>query len=239
VRNPGTAIALLAVLVLGCGTSPAPSPSPSPAGSPEATGTPRASATASDDGSPRELTRSSDPLPPGTYTRASFLPRITLELGGGWFAGTLSDGFFDVQRDRNTPDVIAVQFGRVDGVVGAEGRNVEATSAGDAARAIAENPGLEVLGESESRLGGLTGSNLELENTTGSHTGILDVSVGRLGIDSGRRLWISLFDTPDGLLAVMVGGSIAQWARALGLAEPVLESIVIGGTVDRASAAPS
>lgn len=177
---------------------------------------------------PRELARSSDPLAPGTYTKTGFLPPITLELGEGWFAGTLSDGFFDVQRDRNTPDVIAVQFGRVSGVVGAEGRNVEAASAAEAARAIAENPGLEVLGESESRLGGLTGSNLEVENTTGSHTGILDVSVGRLGIDSGRRLWISLFDTPDGLLAVMVGGSIAQWARALGLAEPVLESVVIG-----------
>jgi hypothetical protein len=56
---------------------------------------------------------------------------------------------------------------------------------------------------------------------------VLDVSVGRLGIDSGRWLWISVFDTPDGILAVMVGGSIAQWARALGLAEPVLESIVM------------
>ena len=223
-RNPGTAIVLLAVLVLGCGTVPA----PSQAGSPGATETPRASATASADGSPRELTRSSEPLPPGTYTRAGFLPRVTLELDAGWFAGTLADGFFDVQRDRNTPDVIAVQFGRVDGVVGAEGRTVEAASAADAAQAIADNPGLEVLGESESRLGGLTGSNLEVENTTGSHTGMLDVSVGRLGIDSGRRLWISLFDTPDGILAVMVGGSIAQWARALSLAEPVLESIVIG-----------
>lgn len=93
---------------------------------------------------------------------------------------------------------------------------------------IAGNPGLDVLAESGSQLGGLTGFNLEVENTSGSHTAILDVTVGRLGIDSGRRLWIFLFDTPDGLLAVMVGGSVAQWDRALAEAEPVLESIVIG-----------
>jgi hypothetical protein len=197
-------------------------------GSPAATSTPVPTSTGSADASPSELTRGFEELPPGHYTKSGFLPPITLQLNAGWFPGTITDGFFDVQRDRNGPDVVAVQFGRVEGVVGAEGRNVAATSAADAARAIAENPGLEVLGESESRLGGLTGFNLEVENTSGRHTGILDVSLGRLGIDSGRRLWISLFDTPDGLLAVMVGGSVAKWARALGFAEPVLESIVIG-----------
>ena len=45
---------------------------------------------------------------------------------------------------------------------------------------------------------------------------------------AGRRLWIALFDTPDGVLAVMVGGSVAGWEGALSAAEPVLESIVIG-----------
>jgi hypothetical protein len=179
--------------------------------------------------SPRELTRGFEELEPGRYTKPGFLPPITLDLEAGWFAGTVTDGFFDIQRDRNGPDVIAVQFGRVEGVVGADGRNVAASSAADAASAIAENPGLEVLGESGSRLGGLTGFNLEVENTSGRHTGIVDVPVGRLGIDTGRRLWISLFDTTDGVLAVMVGGSVAKWARALGFAEPVLESIVIGG----------
>jgi hypothetical protein len=56
----------------------------------------------------------------------------------------------------------------------------------------------------------------------------MDVPVGTLGIDPERRLWISLFDTDDGLVAVMVGGSVADWEHALAVAEPVLESIVIG-----------
>jgi hypothetical protein len=38
-----------------------------------------------------------------------------------------------------------------------------------------------------------------------------------------------MFDTPDGVVAVMVGGSVARWDDALRLAEPVLESVTIGG----------
>jgi hypothetical protein len=151
-------------------------------------------------------------------------------VGEGWFAGTLNDGFFDIQQDRGTPDVIAVQFARVDAIVDATGSTVPSTSAEEAARTIEANPGLEVIAHDDSRLGGLTGFTVEVENTSGSHTSILDVAVGRLGIDSGRRLWISLFDTPDGLLAVMVGGSTAGWDRALAVAEPVLESVVIVGS---------
>ena len=50
---------------------------------------------------------------------------------------------------------------------------------------------------------------------------------GALRIDPGR-LWMAFFDTPDGLLAIMVGGSVATWDEALGAAEPVLESVRIG-----------
>jgi hypothetical protein len=135
-----------------------------------------------------------------------------------------------VQQDKGTPDVIAVQIAHVEAIVGSDRSTVAAANAQEAADTIKANPGLEVLDESASRLGGLTGFNLEVDNASGSHAPILEVPVGRLGIDSGRRLWISLFDTDDGLLAVMVGGSIAQWDRALALAEPVLESIVIGGS---------
>jgi microcompartment protein CcmL/EutN len=54
------------------------------------------------------------------------------------------------------------------------------------------------------------------------------VPPGPLGIDPGRRLWVAFLDTPDGLLAVMVGGSVAEWQAALDAAEPVLESVRIG-----------
>lgn len=49
-----------------------------------------------------------------------------------------------------------------------------------------------------------------------------------MSISPGRRLWIAFLDTPDGLLAIMVGGSVATWDEALAVAEPVLESVTIG-----------
>ena len=57
---------------------------------------------------------------------------------------------------------------------------------------------------------------------------ILTTAAGPLSIASGRRLWVSLLPVGNGVLAVMVGGSIAEWDYALELAEPVLESVVIG-----------
>ena len=138
-------------------------------------------------------------------------------------------GFFDVQQQKGTPDVIAVQFGQVDAIVGADGAAVEPASLEDAIGAIKQNPGIQTDAESESRLGGQTGVVIEVENTGAAHAPILDVPPGRLGIDPGRRLWIAMFDTTDGLLAVMVGGSITDWDHALTVAEPVLESIVIDG----------
>jgi len=161
------------------------------------------------------------------YTRAGFRPPLTLALGDGWFAGTLSDGFFDVQQDRGTPDVVAVQFARIEGVVGDGSSMTPATTTAAAVAAIDRNPGIVVIDESTSLLGGLDGLNVVIENQGASHAAVMRVTPGALGIDPGRRLWISLFDTPDGLLAVMVGGSVAEWDRALTLAEPVLESVVV------------
>jgi hypothetical protein len=57
---------------------------------------------------------------------------------------------------------------------------------------------------------------------------VLHAPPGALSISPGRRLWIASFDTPDGLLAIMVGGSVAKWEEALAVAEPVLESVTIG-----------
>jgi hypothetical protein len=153
---------------------------------------------------------------------------VTFELEEGWFVGSLADGFIDVQQQQGTPDVIAVQFALVERVVGAGSSTISASTAQAAAQTIQENPGLVVLGTSDSRLAGLTGFNLEVENDSAVHARILGVPAGQLGIDPQRRLWISLFDTPDGLLAVMVGGSVGNWDHALAVAEPVLESIVIG-----------
>jgi hypothetical protein len=223
-RRTGLVLSPLISLVVACGPAPSAAPgsmpSPSPQGPSAAAASPSAAALL-------ELP-SSGSLPAGTYTRDDFRPRITFELDEGWSVGSVTAGFFDVQQQQGTPDVIAVQFALPGGVVGADGATIPATSAGDAVAAIKENPGLVTIDESESRLGGQTGNVVEVENPGPAHAPILDVPAGRLGIDAGRRLWIALFDTPEGVVAVMVGGASADWEHALTIAEPVLESIVIG-----------
>ena len=174
-----------------------------------------------------ELVATDTALEPGRYTRSAISPPITLELGEGWRAVQLFDGFFDVQQNVGSPDVIAVQFASVRGVHGAEGVTTT-TDPGQAAAILRTHPGLEVVESSESRIGGLTGVQVTVENAGTSHAEVIEVPPGALGIDSGRRLWIAFFETDDGLLAVMVGGSVARWDEALLIAEPVLESVQIG-----------
>ena len=153
---------------------------------------------------------------------------MTLAVEDGWFAGSSTTGFFDVQQDKGSPDVVAVQFARVLGMVGANGSVDPVSTATAAAASLHAIPGVEVIDESAGRVGGLEGQVLIVENQGSATAGIMNVSPGLLAIDPGRRLWIALFDTPDGLLAIMVGGSVAKWDRALDLAEPVLESVVVG-----------
>lgn len=220
-----------AAAVFGACQATGPSPTPATAsetGALSASAAPSAGATSASASATARGLPASGELDAGSYTRAAFQPPITFTLEEGWSVGSVSTGFFDVQQQKGTPDVIAVQFASVQAVVGGSGQTVAATQAADAAAAIAQNPGLTVLGESDSRLGGLTGFTVEVENAGDAHVGILDVPPGRLGIDPERRLWVSLFDTANGVIAVMVGGSTDDWEHALLVAEPVLESVVIG-----------
>ena len=198
--------------VAGCGASaPSESASEVPSG-PEAT----------------ELAATGEPLEAGTYTRAGFEPAITIELDGSWQAVQLGQGFFDVQQDVGTADVIAVQFARPSAIFGADGTSDAVDSAEDAAELLEANPHLVIVESSGSRMSGLDGSQVTVENAGEAHARVMQVPPGALGIDPGRRLWIAFFDTSEGLLAIMVGGSVAEWQAALDAAEPVLESIEIG-----------
>lgn len=221
-RRTAFLLPLLTLAVVGC--APGPSSAPSATASASAPTAPSSTAAAS---IPIELRQASGTLPPGTYTRSDFRPPVTFQLGDGWSVGSITPGFFDVQQQQGTPDVIAVQFALISNVIGLDASTVEATSADAAVAAIKENPGLVLIGESESRMGGQTGTVVEIENRGPAHAPIFDVRAGRLGIDADRRLWIALFDAPEGVLAVMVGGSTADWEHALTVAEPVLETITI------------
>jgi hypothetical protein len=196
---------------------------PSPTAAPSDSVAPSAAASAG----ATALEASATALPPGRYTREGFAPPIALELDEGWRAGQLFDGFFDVQQDVGSPHVIAIQFANVRGVHGSDGSE-EVADAAAAAAALGEHPGLNVVESSESRIGGLTGQQITVENAGSAHAEVVDVPLGPLGIDPDRRLWIAFFDTEDGLLAIMVGGSVERWHEALATAEPVLESVEIG-----------
>ena len=174
-----------------------------------------------------ELTSGDTPLEPGRYTRGGFTPPISLVLDDGWRAVQLFDGFFDVQQQVGSPHVIAVQFANVGGVHGPDGA-AQTTDPDEAVEILATNRALTVLETSESRIGGLTGAQVMVENAGDAHAEVMDVPPGPLGIDPGRRLWIAFFETDDGLLAIMVGGSVERWDEALLTAEPVLESVEIG-----------
>jgi hypothetical protein len=215
----------LAAATLGaCSTAEVTNPAPQ---SPSASTSASADASEPVDG-PMELASTVDPLPPGEYTRAEFTPAITFTLTEGWRAVQLLDGFFDVQQQVGSPDVIAVQFARPSAVHGTDGQSVEATTAQEAAEALRANEKFEVFGDNEAHVSGMDGQVIEIENAGDAHATVMAVPPGPLGIDPGRRLWVAFLDTPDGLLAVMVGGSVEEWQEALDAAEPVLESIRIG-----------
>jgi hypothetical protein len=206
-------VAAVAALV-GCGLNPSgktatPSPSPLPEGI-------------------ANLRETGEALEPGRYGFRDFgEPTVTFEVDGPWQSGQLFEGFFDIQQDVDSPDVIAVQFARPTGLHGADGSQ-EPTDAADAVALLGENPELDVVATSASRIGGLDGSQVTIENTGSEVAPFMDLPPGTIGINEGRRLWIAFFDTDDGLLAIMIGGSVERWDEALAAAEPVLETIQIG-----------
>jgi hypothetical protein len=230
VRRRAIGLPAVAILAIACGSStPTPSPAAPSAAAPSASasgGPSTTSPSASAAGGALEI-RGGD-LAPGTYTHSGFEPRIIFEVDEGWQGVQNTSGFFDIQQDPDTPDVVAVQFGNVDAVYGAAGAAVEPGGAADAVKVISLNPDLAILGESPSRMSGLDGFTIEVENAAAGDVPVLRVPAGPLAISPGRRLWASFFDTPNGLLAVMVGGSVARWEDSLAAAEPVLESIQIG-----------
>jgi hypothetical protein len=56
---------------------------------------------------------------------------------------------------------------------------------------------------------------------------VMTVPAGPLSIGSGRRLEVTLLDMHGSVLAILVGGSIAEWERALERSRPVLDSVTI------------
>lgn len=163
-------------------------------------------------------------LEPGRYTRDGFEPRITFEVGEGWTAEQVAAGFFDVQQDVGSLHVIAVQFTRPLG----------SATALETADRVAATQGLSVSEPERVTVAGLDAIRMVVETTDPvdlqppMFREVLAVPAGPISIASGRRLQLTILDTSDGVLAILVGGSIANWPITLEVAMPVVESVTIG-----------
>lgn len=162
-------------------------------------------------------------LEPGRYTMTAFEPPITFAVGPGWTAAQATGGFFDVQQDPGSLDVIAVQFANV----------ARADTAEAAAQMIEARDNLLVSDRETVSVGGLSGIRLVVDTSDPSDSSppifrpVLDATPGALSIASGRRLEVNLVDVERGVLAVLVGGSISKWGATVEAARPVVASISI------------
>ena len=166
-------------------------------------------------------------LPPGRYTRGAFVPRVTFEVEKGWRAVEAGARFWSIQRKAGNPKAVMVMFARPDGVYGDLGELLGPGTAQAAADALGANTAIGVVSSDSSLMSGLTGLLLELEPAA-AETEVLHVPPGALTLPPGERMWLALFDTPEGLVAIIVQGSAANWEDVLVAAEPVLESVTIG-----------
>jgi hypothetical protein len=222
-RNLNHVVVPLMALTVGMSSC-----TPSPTGSDQATAVTSASSVPQDP-SVIELEVSNDPLAAGTYVNSDFSPRVSFAVSGDWYAVQKEPGFFDVQQDVASSHVIAVQFANVVGVYHGDGAAAPPAGAAEAVELIESRPDLTVLGSSDALMDGREGFVVEVEIAGQDPTTVLDTPAGALSIDHGRRLWIALFDVDGGVLAILVGGSSEGWEEALATAEPVLESVTIGG----------
>jgi 2-amino-4-hydroxy-6-hydroxymethyldihydropteridine diphosphokinase len=169
----------------------------------------------------RPLTFSTtDMLEPGRYRHDSFEPALSFEVGPGWLAVQDVPGFFDIEREPATPDVIAVQFARP----------VGAASAADLAAAIAARNGLRTAAPTPIVINDLVALSLVVDAAdpdlaANRFVPVIEIALGPISIASGRRIRVDLVDTAGGILAVLVGGSVRGWDAAMQAAEPVLASI--------------
>jgi hypothetical protein len=141
----------------------------------------------------------------------------------GWTAEQSAPGFFDIEDEPGSLDVVAVQFGNLVGPETAEAAVAE----------IAARDNLTVTEAVPIAVDGVTGLQVVVETTDPPDTDppvfrqVMTVPPGPLSIASGRRLQATLLDMDGSVLAILVGGSIAEWDRALESSRPVLESVTI------------
>ncbi|MEO8247534.1 MAG: hypothetical protein ABI622_10495 [Chloroflexota bacterium] len=214
--------AILLLVLAGCASGGSTTFSPA-AGSSATTGA------SSSDEAPQQLVSDIDePLEPGRYTHEGFTPATSFEVGPGWFGAHLYADFYDVQVDPNTPDVVAVQLARPSALHTSVIATDDATTAAAAAASLASNETLEATAAEAVTVGGHDGVRLTVTARLDAETPIMEVAEGTLSILADRRLEITFVNLEDGLLAILLGGSVADWERAIELGHPVIATLRVG-----------
>lgn len=180
----------------------------------------------------RAIDRTDGGLAIGRHTEPAFTPSLSFAVErADWVARQVADGLFDIQLGPVTLDVVAVQFCRPLGFFGAGPAEVRTTSVTEAVEVLRRNPALAVGPACVARVGTRAATTIDVETTAPRDSDppvfdpVLTVAAGPIAVASARRLRISLLALPDGLLGVLVGGSIAAWDAALAVSEPVVASI--------------
>ena len=205
----------IALLVMAC--TPATSPNPAP--------------------SIPELGITGGVVPAGRYALRGFDPRITVDLDGSWESLAQRNGYtslVQVSRPTGSNPYLAgtlVLITLVDSVTAGTDSSIKPTTANEAVDSIKQSLGSWVIETHDSQIGGLDGKQLTVERPGSGPpmsrdvVGVIGAPAGAIVLTPGRRLWIAFFTTQQGVVAIVVGGSIEGWDATLAAAEPVLEEI--------------
>jgi len=216
---------LTALLVAACGTA---TPSSLPTTTPSPTSRPSGchgtdGATPGCTPGPLTLPAPGTELAPGRYASDIAGPLISFDVDDGWTTVQQLPGFFDIQDDPGSLDVVAVQWTLATGFDSAE----------DVAADIEGRANLKISERETVTMNDLTGVRLTVETTDPADSNpvifrpVLITPPGPISIGSARRLQVDLYTLPDTVLAILVGGSVAQWDRAVQLSGPVLQSVYV------------
>jgi hypothetical protein len=214
-----------ALLVMACApVTPTVSPPTVPASSP----TPAPSIP--------ELGITGGAVPAGRYALRGFDPRITVDLDGSWESLAQRNGYtslVQVSRPTGSNPYLAgtlVQITLVDSVTAERDSSIKPTTANEAVDSIKQSLESWVIETSDSRIGGLDGKQLTVEwpgELVPIHgvVGLVGGPGGAIVLSPGKRDWIAFFETEQGVVAIIVNGTIESWDAQLAAAEPVLEEI--------------
>jgi hypothetical protein len=166
------------------------------------------------------------PLAAGTYSMASFTPRVEVTVPGqGWQAFHHEPRFWDVARETDQ-GALALMFQAPTLVYGPDGP-APATAPAQAVELLRTNPGV-VAGEPVSIVvDGQSGLTIDLV-TTAEDTQLLAGERGLLGMGPTTDVRLAFFEVDGALLAIGLVAPRGTLSSAAAEVQPLLDSVRIG-----------